>query len=98
MLGRFGRPGLLGAMARTAVIAGTASVVGRAVNRAGDARQQTQAEAEAYRAQQAQVYQPPPPPSGGDDVIAKLQQLSQLHDSGALSDQEFAAAKAKLLA
>ena len=52
---------------------------------------------------------PPPPPayapppaapvsSGGDDVASRLQNLSQLHDSGALSDDEFAAAKQKVLA
>lgn len=92
MLGRFGRPGLLGTIARTAVVAGTASAVNRAVNRSADNRQQAKAEAEAYRAQQ------PPPPAQADpgDVIAKPQQLSALHDSGALSDQEFSAAKAKL--
>lgn len=43
---------------------------------------------------------PPPPPQAaalGSDLTAQLQQLSQLHNAGVLSDDEFAAAKAKLL-
>jgi hypothetical protein len=97
MIRRAGRPGLLGTMARTAVIAGTAGAVNRGMNRAAENRAQTQADAEAYRQQQTA---PPPAaaPAGGDDLIAKLNQLGQLHASGVLSDDEFAAAKAKLLA
>jgi len=56
-------------------------------------------------AQQAAAYAPPPAPypgpAGGDagsDTVAQLQQLAQLHDSGALTDKEFASAKQKLLA
>lgn len=99
MIRRVGRPGLLGTMARTAVIAGTAGAVNRSMTRAADNRAQTQADAEAYREQQ---YAPPPPPpapapAGGEDVIAKLDQLAQLHASGVLTDAEFASAKAKLL-
>ncbi|MGN6219479.1 MAG: SHOCT domain-containing protein [Microbacterium sp.] len=41
---------------------------------------------------------PPAPAGGGDDLMAKLSQLAQLHAQGILSDDEFAAAKAKLLA
>ena len=54
---------------------------------------------------QAQYEQqaPPPPapapaPAGGDDIVSKLQELSNLKDSGVLSEAEFEAAKAKLLA
>jgi hypothetical protein len=97
-MGRGGRPGLLGTVARTAVVAGTATATSNAVNnraRRKAAEQQPQAE------QQAPVYTPPPPPpqqpSGGNDVVAELTKLSELHQSGALSDAEFAAAKAKLL-
>jgi hypothetical protein len=36
-------------------------------------------------------------PAGGDDVVARLSQLATLHSQGVLSDEEFAAAKAKLL-
>lgn len=39
----------------------------------------------------------PAPAEGTSDTIAQLQQLASLHDSGALSDEEFAAAKAKIL-
>ncbi|GAA2315467.1 SHOCT domain-containing protein [Glycomyces rutgersensis] len=97
MIRRAGRPGLLGTMARTAVVAGTAGAVNRGMNRAAENRAQTQADAEAYRQQQTA---PPPAaaPAGGDDMIAKLNQLGQLHASGVLSDDEFAAAKAKLRA
>jgi len=59
-------------------------------------------------AQAQQQYAPPPPPQQNyapapqqapaqDDLTAKLQQLAQLHDSGVLTDEEFAAAKQKLL-
>ncbi|MBF6434841.1 SHOCT domain-containing protein [Nocardia cyriacigeorgica] len=99
--GRVGRPGLLGTVARTAVISGTARATANAVDRRAQRRA---AESQAYAAQQ----QAPPPPSppmpapapaagGGEDLVAKLQQLGQLHDSGVLSDDEFAAAKRQLL-
>jgi hypothetical protein len=50
-------------------------------------------------AQQAAAYAPPPAPdpAAGSDTIAQLQQLTQLHDSGALTDEEFTSAKQKLL-
>ncbi|CAM3046535.1 SHOCT domain-containing protein [Prescottella defluvii] len=101
--GRRGRPGLLGTVARTAVIAGTAQATSNAVNRRG---QQRAAEQQAYAEQQAAAVpapQPTPPPApspaapAGDDLVSKLQQLGQLHQSGVLSDDEFAAAKAQLL-
>lgn len=95
MIRRVGRPGLLGTMARTAVIAGTAGAVNRSMERASQNRAQTRADAEAYR--QAPPA-PAPAPAGGDDVIAQIGRLVDLHDAGALSDAEFAAAKAKLLA
>ena len=85
---RVGRPGLLGTMARTAVIAGTANAVNRGMNRAAASRAQTQADASAYREQQ---YDPPPaPPTAEDDMIAKLKKLGDLHAAGVLSDDEFA--------
>ena len=133
-------PGLVGTMARTAVIAGTATATSRAVSgsmehsaqqkqmaaeqqqvmaqQAQDAQaqaQQSQAQIEqmqaqmaAMQAQQAQAQmaamQAPPAqqagmasPGGGTDMMAQLQQLAKLKESGILSDEEFQAAKAKLL-
>jgi hypothetical protein len=99
-------------MARTAVIAGTATAVSNKVtqrqyNRAAQNEQQQmadqaalsnqyeleqmQAQMQAMQAQQAQAAVSPP------DLTAKLQQLAELKASGVLSEEEFAAAKAKLL-
>jgi Short C-terminal domain len=100
--GRVGRPGLLGTVARTAVISGTARATANAVDRRAQRRA---AESQAAYAAQQQAPPPPSPPmpapapaaGGGEDLVAKLQQLGQLHDSGVLSDDEFAAAKRQLL-
>lgn len=98
---RIGRPGLVGTMARTAVVAGTATAVNRSMTRAAATREQDAAAAQAYYAQQeAQAQQPAPPPAAApadEDLTAKLKQLADLHASGVLSDDEFAAAKTKLL-
>ena len=105
---RLGRPGLIGTMARTAAITGTATAVNRSMTQRAGAREQQAMDAAAYQAQQqAQQYAPPAPPTppaaaappagGGDDLTAKLVQLAQLHEAGVLSEEEFAAAKAKLL-
>ncbi len=61
------------------------------------AQQQAQVDAAAQNA--AAQYSSPPPagPAAGNDLIAKLQQLASLKDSGVLSEAEFAAAKQKLL-
>jgi hypothetical protein len=66
--------------------------------------QQQQAAMDAAAAQavaNAQAAAPaaaaPAAPAGGDDMMAKISQLAQLHAQGILSDEEFAAAKAKLL-
>ncbi|MGW1742778.1 SHOCT domain-containing protein [Nocardia sp. NPDC001965] len=97
--GRVGRPGLLGTMARTAVVAGTA----RATTNALDRRSQRRAvEQEAYAEQQQtyrqpEQYTPPPAAQPEEDLVAKLERLGRLRDSGTLSEQEFAAAKAQLL-
>ncbi|MFE7228832.1 SHOCT domain-containing protein [Nocardioides sp. NPDC057577] len=111
MLGRrVGRPGLIGAAARTAVIAGTATATSNAVNRRQAARAQERAQSEAYEQQQyeQQQYaaapppQPPPAPAAPaapaqSDLIGQLTQLGELHSQGVLSDEEFAAAKQQLL-
>jgi hypothetical protein len=66
--------------------------------------QQDYEQQQMYAAQQQQYAPPPqeyaPAPAAapaGDDLTAQLQQLAQLHTAGVLSDEEFAAAKAKLL-
>jgi ATPase subunit of ABC transporter with duplicated ATPase domains len=145
-------PGLVGTMARTAVIAGTATAVSKGVSGSMDSKaqaqqqqaaaqqaaaqqaaaqqaaqqtaaqnqtemQEMQAQMEAMQAQQAQMaaqqaaIQAPPAPApvpapapapaaaaGGTDLLAQLTQLGQLKEAGVLNDEEFQAAKAKLLA
>lgn len=124
-------PGLVGAMATTAVVAGTATAVSHGVNSRMNASQQAaqqqaaaqattaqnqaeieqmQAQMAAMQAQQAQGQmaamqgQPAqaapaqqPAAAGAPDVTAKIQELANLKASGVLTDEEFAAAKAKLL-
>ena len=109
-VGRVGRRGVIGTVATTAVVAGTATAVSNRVSRRQAGRAQTSADAEAYQ-QQQQAYEqqmayqqqaPPPaaaPASGGlsEEDIAELQKLAALKDQGILTEEEFAAAKAKLL-
>jgi hypothetical protein len=100
-------PGLIRGVARTAVVAGTASAVAGRVNRHQQEKwatqDQQQYEQQMYEQQQAQQqYAPPPPPpapapAGGSDMIEQLKQLGALHDQGILTDEEFAAQKAKIL-
>ena len=95
MMRRMGRPGLVGTMARTAVIAGTATAVVGGVK--------GHQEQKAMAAQQAQAPPPPPPPAPAAapaadvDVTGELSKLVDMKNQGLLSDEEFAAAKAKLL-
>jgi hemolysin activation/secretion protein len=111
MLRRRGR--LLGTVARTAVVAGTATATANAVNRhAQNKAAEKEAAAEQEAAEQAPppppqpAYQAPPPPppapapaapAEGDDLVGRIQQLAGLRDAGVLSEDEFAAAKGKLL-
>ena len=97
--------GLIRGVARTAVIAGTATAVSNRVSRRQGERWQTEQDAAAYQDQQyqQQAYQqapPPPPPAApaGDDTLEQLKQLGELHAAGVLTDEEFAAQKAKILA
>jgi hypothetical protein len=108
-LGRVGRPGLVGTVARTAVVAGTATAVAGGMSRRQQAKAQQAADAEAYRDQQEQAQYaapqappPPPPPAaapaGGTD--AKLEQLTKLGElkaQGILTEAEFEAQKAAIL-
>ena len=97
MMRRMGRPGLVGTMARTAVIAGTATAVSGGVRNRQDQK--------AQEAQQAQAAPAPPPapapaaaPAGDVDITGELTKLAEMRNNGILTDEEFAAAKAKLLA
>jgi putative oligomerization/nucleic acid binding protein len=84
--------GLLRMATRTAVVAGTATAVSGRVARRQNAR---------YAEQDAQQYAQEPPPVAAappeDDATAQLQNLAALHTQGVLTDEEFAAAKAKIL-
>jgi hypothetical protein len=88
-------PGLVRMAAGTAVIAGTAG----AVRHHQEQKYQQQAEAQAYEAQAAQPqYAAPAPAAPAEDpTIAEIQKLASLHSAGILTDEEFAAAKAKAL-
>jgi Short C-terminal domain len=81
--------GLLRMAARTAVVAGTATAVSGRVQRRQAAR---------WEEEDAQQYQQEaPPPEQEEDATAQLQNLANLHAQGVLTDEEFAAAKAKIL-
>jgi hypothetical protein len=83
--------------ARTAVVAGTATAVSGRVARRQNARwaEQDQAAYDEQTAQQPAPQAPQAPPA--QDQTADLQNLANLHSQGVLTDEEFAAAKAKLL-
>ena len=88
-------PGLLRGVARTAVIAGTATAVSNRVSKR---------QGERWQAQEAQEAAPPPPqpapvaaPSGEQSTIEQLKDLAALKEQGVLTEQEFAAQKAKIL-
>ena len=92
--------GLLRMAARTAVVAGTATAVSGRVQRRQarrwDEQDQQQYEEQQQYAPQPQ-YAPPPPPPPEEDPTAQLAKYAQLHEQGVLTDEEFAAAKAKIL-
>ena len=90
-------PGLLRGVARTAVVAGTATAVSNRVSRRQANRWAGQEQQQYYDEPQAPP-PPPPPAEPADDPIAKLKELAALRDQGILTDQEFADQKAKLLA
>ena len=88
--------GLLRMAARTAVVAGTATAVSGRVARRQASKYDQPAEEEQY--EDAPQQAPPPAPAPPqDESYAKLQELAQLHTQGVLSDDEFTAAKAKIL-
>jgi len=84
-------------MARTAVVAGTATAVSNRVSRRQANRWAGQ---DAYASQEpapAAYQEPPPAAPAAADPIEQLKQLGALHEQGILTDEEFAAQKAKLL-
>jgi hypothetical protein len=91
-------PGLLRGMARTAVVAGTATAVSNRVSRR-QAERWLQPE-QGYPPQEQAYAQPPPPPPATDDrdrQIAQLKELADLKAQGILTEEEFAAQKAEVL-
>ena len=91
-------PGLVRGVARTAVIAGTATTVSNRVSRrqAGKWAAQDQQAAE-QQAPPAAAPPAAPAPSGMEDKLAQLKELGALKESGVLTEEEFAAQKAKIL-
>jgi hypothetical protein len=81
---------------RTAVVAGTATAVSGRVHRRQAARWEEE-DNQQYAQQQAAAAAAAPPPPQEDDATAQLQNLANLHAQGVLTDEEFAASKAKIL-
>lgn len=87
-------PGLLRGIARTAVVAGTATAVSNRVSRRQEGRWAQQEQSQWEQEQQQMAAQAP---AQRPDPTQELGRLGQLHESGVLTDEEFAAAKAKIL-
>jgi len=91
-------PGLLRGVARTAVIAGTAtSVSNRVSKRQGERWAAQEQQQYAQQAQQAPPPQAAPAGGGENSMIEQLKELGALKEQGILTEEEFAAQKAKLL-
>ena len=89
--------GLLRMAARTAVVAGTATAVSGRVQRRQAAKYDAQDQQQYAQDQQDQQQDAQPAPAPEEDSTAQLQNLAALHTQGVLTDEEFAAAKAKIL-
>jgi hypothetical protein len=89
-------PGLLRGMARVAVVSGTATAVSNRTSR----RQSQRWAAQDQQAYQQEAAPPPPaaPAPGGESRIDQLKELAELKSQGILSDAEFEAEKARILA
>ena len=94
-------PGLIRGVARTAVVAGTATAVSNRVSRRQANRWADQEQQQYYEQappQQQYAAPPPPPPAAPEaDPMEQLKELGALHAQGILTDEEFAAQKAKIL-
>ncbi len=88
-------------MARTAVVAGTATAVSGRVARRQQAKYQTEADAEAYEQTPQAAYEPPPAPvapvAAAPTSVEQLTQLAALREQGVLTDAEFEVEKAKII-
>ena len=88
---------------RAAVVGGGAYMAGKAAaNRSAERADQDARISDLEDAQQQQAAPQVPEPrasqsAGGSDVLSQLTELVQMHDRGALTDEEFSAAKARLL-
>jgi hypothetical protein len=92
-------PGLLRGIARTAAIAGTATAVSNRVSRRQGRRWAAKEDQQYEEAPpEQQEYASPPPPAPQRDVASQLKDLADLKAQGILTDGEFEAQKAKLLA
>jgi Short C-terminal domain len=89
-------PGLLRGVARTAVIAGTATSVSNRVSKRQGERWAAQ-EQQQYAQQAPPPQAAPAPAAGGSSTIDQLKELGELKAQGILTEEEFAAQKAKIL-
>ena len=89
-------PGLLRAVTRTAVVAGTATAVSNRVSRRQANRWSSQEDQQQY-AEPAPAAAPPAAAPPAADPIAQLKELAELHSQGILTDAEFEGQKAKIL-
>ncbi|TWF75038.1 putative oligomerization/nucleic acid binding protein [Pseudonocardia hierapolitana] len=88
-------PGLLRGIARTAIVAGTATAVSNRVSRRQGGRwaRQDQQQADAQ-----EPVEPEPAAAGGmDDTLAQLKQLGELKSQGVLTEAEFQQQKSRIL-
>jgi hypothetical protein len=90
-------PGLLRGVARTAVVAGTATAVSNRVSRRQANRWQQQGGYDEPEPQYEQAPPAPAPAAPAPDPIEQLKQLGELKQQGILTEEEFAAQKAKIL-
>ena len=104
-------PGLVRGIARTAAIAGTATAVSNRVSRrqgqrwAAESQPEPQYQEPQYQEPAPAAYEPPPAPApapapaeSSTDRISALKDLAELHEAGVLTDTEFSAEKARILA
>ncbi len=89
-------PRLIRGVARTAVIAGTATAVSNNVSRR-QANRWARQEEDQNQQQQQQYPQQPAPAAPATDTVTQLQKLADLKSQGVLTDEEFQAQKAKIL-